>query len=139
MIRNILEYFIKREYLIYILFCVATIITLLLTLLPPSSFEGQKVFQYDKLGHFLIFFGWTFLFGLSWIIRKRKGVQLIFIFVVGALFGISIEFAQELLPYNRTLSYYDMIADIIGSFTAVLFLWFIQNRYLKKIDAYPGK
>lgn len=86
-----------------------------------------------------MFFGWTFLFGLSWIIRKRKGVQLVFIFVVGALFGISIEFTQELLPYNRTFSYYDMIADIIGSFTAVMFLWFIQNRHLKEIDTYPNE
>ena len=124
----------ERKYIVYILFVLCTITTLLLTLLPPENFENRSVFQYDKLGHFLIFFGWTLLFGFSWLIRKKKILNLWIIFIIGALFGIGIELAQGLLPYDRSPNVYDAIADIAGSYAAVLCLGYLQNRYHSYIN-----
>jgi len=138
MIKLIVAFLIKREYFVYLLFLACTVVTLLLTLLPPDNLQGPSVFQYDKLGHFLMFFGWTFMLGLSRIIRKKQPVRLWIVFAIGALFGIAIEVTQGLLPYDRSPSVYDAIADITGSFCAVLLLKFIQSNAsvtIKKVHA----
>lgn len=119
----------KHKVLVYLLFVLCTIVTLLLTLLPPGNFDGIKLFQYDKLGHFLMFFGWTLLFGFSWMIKSEKKVRLWLVFLIGAMFGIGIEITQGLLPYERSPNTYDALADIAGSFSAVVVLAFLQNKY----------
>ena len=129
MIKPIVAFLIKREYFVYLLFLACTVVTLLLTLLPPDNLKGPSVFQYDKLGHFLMFFGWTFMLGLSRIIRKKRPIRLWIVFTIGALFGIAIEVTQGLLPYDRSASIYDAIADITGSFCAVMVLKYIQSNF----------
>lgn len=130
MIGKIINYLAEHKYIVYALFIFITIITLLLTLLPPDELQGRKIFEYDKIGHFLIFFGWTFMFGFSWILHKNTIAPLILIFLAGSLFGIFIEIAQWSLPYERSSSIWDAVIDIIGSFTAVILLWGIQSKYL---------
>ncbi|CAN5224948.1 hypothetical protein BH23BAC3_BH23BAC3_25060 [soil metagenome] len=119
----------RHKYVVYLLFAVITVATLLLTLLPRGTFEGRSVFEYNKLGHFMIFFGWTFMLGFSIIIRSKKLAPLFLIFIAGVLFGIFIEFAQLLLPYGRTANVWDVVADATGSFAAVMLLWRIQTKY----------
>ncbi len=119
----------KHKYVVYTLFLLFTIATLLLTLLPPGNFKNVELFRYDKLGHFMMFFGWTLLFGFSWMIKSEKKVRIWLIFLIGALFGIGTEVAQGLLPYDRTPSIYDVIADVIGSFFAVIVLAVLQSKY----------
>lgn len=126
-----------RKFLVYTLFTVLTIVTLLLTLLPPDNLQGRSLVQYDKLGHFLMFFGWSFMLGFALIIDSKKPAPLFFIFVAGSMFGISIEVIQEFLPYGRSASYADAIADVIGSLSAVLFLKWIKTRYQHYL--YPSK
>ncbi len=138
MIKPIVAFLIKREYFVYLLFLACTVVTLLLTLLPPGNLHGPSIFEYDKIGHFLMFFGWTFMLGLSRIIRKKQPIRLWIVFLIGALFGIAIEITQGILPYDRSASLYDAIADVIGSFSAVLLLKYIQTNLsfiIKK--AYP--
>ncbi len=119
----------RHKYVVYLLFAIITIVTILLTLLPSSTFEDTSVFEYSKLGHFLMFFGWTFMLGFSMIIRSKKHANLFLIFILGLLFGIFIEFAQLLLPYQRTANVWDIVADATGSIAAVMLLWIIQSKY----------
>lgn len=119
----------RHKYVVYLLFAIITIITILLTLLPSSTFDGSSVFEYSKLGHFLIFFGWTFMLGFSVIIRSKRHANLFLIFILGVLFGIFIEFAQLVLPYQRTANVWDIVADATGCFAAVMLLWIIQTNY----------
>ncbi|MEX0661878.1 MAG: VanZ family protein [Balneolaceae bacterium] len=128
MIKPIIAFLIKREYFAYLLFLACTAILLLLTLLPPDNLSGPSLFQYDKAGHFLMFFGWTFMLGLSRIIRKKQSIRLWVVFLLGALFGIAIEVTQGLLPYDRSPGFYDVIADLVGSFFAVFLLRYIQTN-----------
>lgn len=138
MIKPIVAFLVKREYFVYLLFLACTLITLLLTLLPPDNLQGPSLFEYDKVGHFLMFFGWTFMLGLSRIIRKKKPIRLWVVFLIGALFGIAIEITQGILPYERSSNFYDIFADLIGSFSAVLLLKYIQSNLSVVIKkAYP--
>ncbi|REL24695.1 hypothetical protein DYD21_17730 [Rhodohalobacter sp. SW132] len=129
MVGRTVSFFAAHKYIVYALFTIITIFTLYLTLIPLRSVPGISLFEYNKLGHFLMFFGWTFMLGFSFIIRNNKLAPLFRIFLAGMVFGISIEFAQELLPYGRTASVWDAAADVAGSFVAVLLLWGIQTRY----------
>ena len=129
MIGKLISFLAGRKYVVYLLFAAITVITLLLTLLPPDNFQGRTLFSYDKIGHFLMFFGWSFLFGFSLILYSRKEAPLLFIFVAGTLFGISIEYTQEMMSYGRTASMTDAAADSAGTFTAVLLLWWIKTKY----------
>ncbi len=129
MIGKLISFLAERKYVVYLLFAAITVITLLLTLLPPDNFQGKALFSYDKIGHFLMFFGWSFLFGFSLILYSKKEAPLLFIFVAGTLFGISIEYMQEMMSYGRTASMSDAAADSAGTFTAVLLLWWIKTKY----------
>lgn len=129
MIGKFISFLAERKYVVYLLFIAITLATLILTLLPPDNFQGRAIFSYDKIGHFLMFFGWSFMFGFSIIFYSRKEAPLLFIFVAGTLFGISIEYMQEWLAFGRTASWFDAAADSAGTLTAVIFLWWIKTKY----------
>lgn len=129
MIGKLISFLIERKYVVYFLFIAITTVTLLLTLMPPGNFQGRAIFSYDKIGHFLMFFGWSFMLGFSLILYSRQEAPLLFIFVAGTLFGISIEYMQEMLSYGRTASWADAAADSAGTLTAVILLWWIKTKY----------
>ena len=129
MIGKLILFLAERKYIVYSLFVVLTIVTLLLTLLPPDNFQGKALFSYDKVGHFFMFFGWSFLFGFSLMLYNRKDGPLLLIFIAGTLFGLSIEYLQEMMSFGRTASLRDAAADSAGTFTAVLLLWWIKTKY----------
>lgn len=119
----------RHKYVVYLLFALITFITLFLTLVPREVIEGPRVFEYNLLGHFLMFFGWTFMLGFSIIIHSEKLAPLFLILMAGIAFGIFIEAAQLLLPYGRNATVKDVIADAAGSLAAVGVLWGIQTKY----------
>lgn len=133
MIGKLISFLATQKYVVYFLFVALTILTLLLTLLPPDNFQGSSVFNYDKIGHFLIFFGWSFLFGFSLILYSRKDAPLLFIFIAGTVFGLTLEYLQEMMSVGRYASLRDAAADSAGSLTAVLLLWWIKTKYRKHL------
>lgn len=129
MIGKTISFLAKNKFVVYLLFAAITLVTLLLTLLPPENFQGRTIFSYDKIGHFLMFFGWSFMLGFSLILYSRKDAPLLLIFIAGTLFGLLIEYIQHLMPYGRTASLMDAAADSAGSFAAVMLLWWIKTKY----------
>lgn len=132
MINQLISYFIKNKHLIYFFFSIITLATLLLTLLPSEQLGQHRLFQFDKLGHFLLFFSWTLLFGL--LSFSKQGIEktrIITVFFIGSLFGVSIELFQIVLPYGRSADIYDGVADIIGSLSAATLLYFIRAKHLQ--------
>jgi len=123
------SYLARHKYVVYILFALITVITLFLTLVPREVLEGHSVFEYNLLGHFLMFFGWTFMLGFSIIIHSEKLAPLLLILIAGIAFGIFIELAQLFLPYGRNATLKDVLADAAGSLAAVVLLWGIQTKY----------
>lgn len=110
------------------LIAVWTIIILFLTLAPSDSIPDIEIFTYDKLGHMVVFGGWTFLLGLMAITTPGKtGYNLWIIVISGIMFGAFIEFMQYITPFNRSASWYDIIANTIGCLIAYAALRWIQK------------
>ncbi|MDZ7718622.1 MAG: VanZ family protein [Balneolaceae bacterium] len=130
MIDNAILYCLKNRQFIKVLLILVTLVTLFFTMLPPGQLGNSNLYSYDKLGHFLIFFVWTLLYGLFMFSRKRTEIKLMLILLAGCFFGISVEIFQEILPFNRTMNSYDALADICGSAVAVGILFLIKKRYL---------
>ncbi len=133
MIDKLILLFIKNKGVIYTLFALITIAILLLTLMPPDNLGSHRIFRYDKLGHFMMFFCWTLAYGLFSFVKKGpEKTRIIAIFFIGSLFGITIEVVQELMPYGRSGNIYDAIADILGSLSAAIVLNLIKKTVLRK-------
>lgn len=99
-----------------------TLLILFLTLSPADFISGNRVTQYDKTGHVLMFGSWTYLFGLYLHIRRPEQSSLFTVFLVGVLFGIFVEVLQYALPFERSAELFDIAFDTIGAFLAVLLL-----------------
>jgi glycopeptide antibiotics resistance protein len=109
-----------------------TIIILFLTLAPSESIPEYKLFDFDKLGHLIVFGGWTFLTGLFILINmKRIGGRMWKVAILGILFGSGIEIVQYLAPINRSASVADAVANTIGCILAWVVLQYIQKDLLK--------
>lgn len=130
MIDRAILYCLKNRQLVKFLLVLATLTTLFFTMLPPEQLGDSRLYDYDKIGHFLIFFGWTLLFGLLVFTQKQTETKLILIFLAGSVFGVSIEVLQELLPIGRTMDVWDAFVDICGSTVAIVMLFWIKRRYL---------
>lgn len=129
MITSILDFLHRHRYLLYLCLTILTLLTLSLTLLPPDKISPDtRLFEYDKIGHGLMFGSWTFFLGFTHFVTYRKSLPLLSIFIAGCLFGISVEIMQELLPVNRNADPYDALADFIGCLIAVILLKIITSQ-----------
>tara|TARA_R110002096_G_scaffold326134_1_gene520032 strand:- start:14237 stop:14581 length:345 start_codon:yes stop_codon:yes gene_type:complete len=106
----------------------ATIAILIVTLSPAKNLSTINIWDYDKLGHFLMFGVWTFLYGLSQAVRQKRKPNLWMVFILGSAYGLLIELLQFVLPTNRSPETLDFIADMIGSALAILPLNILLNR-----------
>lgn len=119
-----LNYISERRYLLPVILTLLTLITIGLTLIPAEMLKDQKIWSYDKLGHFLLFGSWTYLLGLYQLTSPKQNLNLFTIFFLGVSFGVAIEVLQYLLPLNRNADLFDVAFDTLGSFGAVLLLKF---------------
>ena len=133
MIQKMIIFLLRNKLLVTSLLVLATAGILFITLVPSEHLGESSIYQYDKLGHFLIFFFWTLVFGFYTFSKNLTNTNLLIIFSIAASFGISIEILQELLPYGRNGNIYDALADIAGSLLAIIFLYIIKNRYIPEV------
>lgn len=97
-------------------------------LYPSDQMAPINIWDYDKIGHYILFAVWTFLYGLVRAIRKKRAPNLWIVFTLGLSYGLLVEFLQFVLPTNRSPELWDFIADALGSFSAVLALkWVFKS------------
>ena len=128
MINKIHHFLSERSYWLGIAIFLLTIITFALTLLPVDNVLPSQIWSYDKLGHLLIFGGWTFLVGYYRYLLHPENMNLFLIFFSGVLFGVGVEILQYAMPLNRTADFFDVAFDAVGCFIAVLALYKITER-----------
>jgi len=104
-------------------FILSTIVILGATLYPSDFSMPTTIWDYDKIGHAMMFLVWTLIFGLFLFVLKNNKPSLVLIFVVSASFGLLIEVLQFILPAGRSAELWDFIADIIGSGIAITLLY----------------
>lgn len=118
----------ERKNLFYGLFFMVTGVILYLTLSPPDELPKQTLFKFDKLGHFVIFFGWTSLFGMLRVAQSGKKARLLSILFSAVLFGLMIELLQHLMPFKRNAEALDMIANLAGSLAALIPIYLLRKK-----------
>ncbi|HKK44033.1 MAG TPA: VanZ family protein [Balneolaceae bacterium] len=111
-----------NSYLVPIGIACITIVLLYLTLAPSNMLGHSKLWNYDKLGHLLMFGSWTFFIGLYNYINAKPVTNLWVIFIAGVIFGALVEFLQYVMPFHRDPDVYDLLFDAIGCFLAILLL-----------------
>ena len=108
-----------------LLFKGATVIWLLIILflsfIPSNDLpEVNGIPNIDKIVHFLLYFIFTLLSLLTSLKAKRMIDKK---FILAAIFGIGlfVEVMQGILPLGRTFSVFDLLANVCGMLTGLLF------------------
>lgn len=96
-------------------------ITTILLCLPGKKIPRigflQHIPQFDKIVHIVLFGILSFLFCKS---SPKKYYW--FVAILCALYGVAMEFVQKNYIPNRSFDIWDIVADTIGSFAAVIFI-----------------
>lgn len=119
---NLIYKFLNNRITVSFAFLSITLLILYMTLMPSDRIGSFAIYEYDKLGHFMVFFVWSLSFGLLINSFKATYVNLYLVFFTGSLFGIFIELLQGWMEHGRTPDYADAIADILGCLVAVAVL-----------------
>ncbi len=97
---------------------------LLLCLEPASDLPKIEINNVDKLAHFTF----HFVFIILWYLYFKSATNKInyqtpvILFLVSLVFGIGIEWSQQVLTTSRKGDVLDVISNISGAFTALVIL-----------------
>lgn len=124
-----------RSSIRYIIFpgLIALVIFYLTCIIDVDSIPvPKKVFQYDKLVHFAMFFALSAAVFVDYYLKhkgKPNGYRwLLFGLVIPVIYGGLIEIAQENF-FARSGDLYDFIADAMGSMSAtIIALFYVYVR-----------
>lgn len=124
-----------RSSIRYIIFpgLIALVIFYLTCIVDVESIPvPEKVFQYDKLVHFAMFFALSAAVFIDYYLKhkgKPNGYRwLLFGLVIPVIYGGLIEIAQENF-FARSGDLYDFIADAMGSMSAtIIALFYVYVR-----------
>ena len=97
-----------------------TVLIFILCTIPSERLpDGQPN---DKISHFIAFAGFTFF----WFFHNSKYWLII---LIGAIYGIAIEFWQAILPksFYRSFDWFDALADAIGGIIGYV-IWMIYKK-----------
>ncbi len=95
-------------------------IILVLCLIPASDLpKTQSIPHIDKAVHFFMYF---FLSGLAVLAipAQQQKKRLLFILALSFTFSLIIEILQGLLPFGRSFSGFDLIANLCGILTGIV-------------------
>ncbi len=100
-------------------------------LLFTSHTPGKSFLHFegvDKVAHFVLFCGWTFLFYMGFAQYFRR--KILFAVVISLSLAISTEIIQYFLPH-RDAEWLDGFADALGSAVGVLFAVFTKKELIR--------
>ncbi|HNQ60515.1 MAG TPA: VanZ family protein [Bacteroidales bacterium] len=99
-----------------------------LSLIPSSDLPSVKLFSgADKIIHFLMYTGFTFLLMWAWPNFFRGSLLLLPLFAV-MFYGLGLEILQDLGHEGRAFEIYDILANTLGYFPG-LALFYIVRKY----------
>lgn len=86
--------------------------------------EGWSVPHADKIMHFIFYFVFVVLALLS--LKQRKNslpltTKTLFVtFIVAVIYGVLIEFMQNIMPFDRIGDFWDVLANTVGALFGTL-------------------
>lgn len=125
-------HYMKRKY-IYILIWTALIIYASLN--SGEYMPKIPLFPHiDKVVHFCMYFGQSFLFVPLFSKIKNKILKYSYAFIASSLFGFTMEFFQYYFTKTRSGDLFDAIANASGALLGCLFyLIFFDSKRIEKI------
>lgn len=106
-------------------------LALYLTLFPGEMLVTAARWGNPKLGHIILFGGWTFLFGLNMMVYfKRPFFPIYLMLIMGIIFGAVVEMMQFMMPYGRTGTLADIGFNTAGVMAAGLLLWIYRRIFI---------
>ncbi len=106
-----------------------TVLILALCSIPGTELPEVDLLSADKIGHFLMFAGFGYLW--SWALggASRRTARRVFLF--GLLCAVGSEIYQGILPIGRDPSAADAVANVAGLITGI-FLYGLRRSSSKK-------
>lgn len=104
-----------------------TVLMFIVCNLPASKLPKASFIGLDKIVHFILFAGWT-----SLLLRSFRPT-VAFAILTGLAFGVLIELCQQLLPFNRTFDWWDVVADAAGIVAGLVIKSALLDRYLQRL------
>lgn len=117
-----------KDKIIFIAISVAITIGVLSLIQAPES--PIKISYQDKIYHAIAYFMLAITWLLSFPISRQKNNTKYVIALACVIYGIIIEVLQTTLTTYRTASFFDVVANTVGVFMALL----IFNSIYKKIN-----
>jgi VanZ family protein len=81
---------------------------LVLCTIPGKELPGAPVAGFDKIVHLGLFGVWTVL----WLLARPRRAALVL--VAGVVYGVFLEYYQQMLPFDRSFDWWDAAADAAG-------------------------
>lgn len=116
----------KNRYLPAIIWA---LLILTLSALPKSNVPKIELPYIDKVVHFCMYFGLSWLLCLGYFIKYNNNLKFIILFTImllSSVFGIKMELIQFKLNIGRSMEFNDIVANSFGAFFGVLI--FNQTR-----------
>ncbi|MCE1199757.1 MAG: VanZ family protein [Marinilabiliales bacterium] len=103
-----------------------------LSLMPPEDIPKVEVMpNFDKVVHFLMYFGLTLL--LCWTAyADQKPMRILLILLVVVLWGLFMEESQKVLALGRSFEWTDELANSFGSLTGGVVFYLVATGHHKK-------
>ena len=96
------------------------------------NFLPSEVSNSDKINHFMAYAFLSFVWSAFFYLKKNITIVrvLLFSLLFSVLFGVLMECSQWLFTSYRQFDYYDIIANLLGSLTGILFfcIYFVLIR-----------
>lgn len=105
--------------------------TIYLLLKPPSG-EPPPFAHFDKLGHFILFFGQFWLLSKLFF-TEYKPVPVLYLSILVILWAVLSEVIQGVFTVDRHADVRDVVVDIIGGMLAVVLGRYVGNLKVKSL------
>jgi len=110
-----------------IFFAYLALITIL-SLMPSNDLPSVKLFSgADKIIHFLMYTGFSFLLMWAWPNFFRGNLVLLPLFAV-MFYGLGLEILQDLGHEGRAFEIYDILANTLGYFPGLALFYIVRKR-----------
>jgi len=94
---------------------------------PDLGLPKFKVFELDKLVHFIMYLFFAIIWGLKTENFSQKKIKIL---IYSVLFGLSLEIFQHILPFGRYFDWGDFLANSIGVLFGVFILYYLKKKLL---------
>ncbi len=94
---------------------------------PDLGLPKFKVFELDKLVHFIMYLFFAIIWGLKTENFSQKKIKIL---IYSVLFGLALEILQHILPFGRYFDWGDFLANSTGVLFGVFILYYLKKKLL---------